>query len=691
MLNDKGFIVAKSQRHIDKMASSIARTLKPIEYFTQAEFEALPMGSEFYFDTECYPNFWYCAFRCAKSGKIIDFELSPDRALNVGMLTWMFWRFCVIGFNSIAYDKPMLTLALSGATNAELKEASDYLIIPKLDDFNRPIKVTPFMFEKKYKVKIQQTNHIDMFNVAPLQGSLKLYGGRLHCERMQDLPFDPMHVLTKEDAEVLRPYCCNDLDINRLLYEELKPEFDLRVEMSKEYEVDLRSKSDAQIAEAVINSELAKLLGYYPVKPTLAEGTTLKYAVPDYMQFRTQEMKDVIELIRMAEFHLDGGGKPLWPEGLGELNEKKEWELKVTVGSNTYKLGMGGFHSMEKSIAHFFGPDTILADIDVESFYPRTILNQRLFPAHLTEAFLVVYEKIVSTRIHAKHMSAECKKKGDKDGAKRWKKIADSLKIVINGSFGKLGSKFSTLYAPQLMLQVTITGQLVLLMLIEMLEAAGIPVVSGNTDGLITKYPKALYETKWSIVKQWEALTAYKMEETRYAATYSRDVNNYLATKLKFENGAWTDEIEEIKVKGVYAERGSALNSVLSKNPESLIVSDAMQALIMKGTPVAKTVTECQDIRRFVSIKNVTKGGGEKNGVYLGKVVRWYYPKNEGGYIAYVGSGNKVAKTDNARPLMDLPDELPKDIDYEYYIKEANDALYEVGFYKKATTEALFF
>lgn len=94
--------------------------------------------------------------------------------------------------------------------------------------------------------------------------------------------------------------------------------------------------------------------------------------------------------------------------------------------------------------------------------------------------------------------------------------------------------------------------------------------------------------------------------------------------------------------------------------------------------------------RRFVSVKNV-KGGGEKNGQYLGKVVRWYYPKGEAGYIAYVGSGNKVGKTDGARPLMDLPEELPDDINYDWYINEAIEMLYDCGAYKKAETAQLFF
>lgn len=64
-----------------------------------------------------------------------------------------------------------------------------------------------------------------------------------------------------------------------------------------------------------------------------------------------------------------------------------------------------------------------------------------------------------------------------------------TFKIVLNGTFGKLGSKYSFLYSPNLMIQVTITGQLALLMLIEALEAAGISVVSANTDGIVSRCP----------------------------------------------------------------------------------------------------------------------------------------------------------------------------------------------------------
>lgn len=682
MINEQGFIVAKKSRVVDKLAASIRQALRPVEFMSDEELTAMPAGSVFVFDVETYVNFFYVAFKSLDNGKFVAFERSPDHDFNPTKLLWMLWRFCIVGFNSRNYDLPMIELAARGADCKKLKEASDFII--KSGPNYGTEKVTPFAFEKKYGVQIGRYNHIDLIEVAPLQGSLKLYAGRLHCERMQDLPFPEDHVLTQEDAEVVRPYCCNDLSNTELLFNELAPELKLRAEMSEEYGVDLRSKSDAQVAEAVINSELQKVLGYYPKKPTLSADTVLVYDVPDFVCYQTTQLREMLEVVRNARFYLDGLGSPIMPPELEKL--------KVTIGGSTYKLGMGGLHSTEKKTAHYATDEIILADNDVESFYPRTILNQRLCPPHLGEAFLTVYEKIVNTRIHAKAEATKAKKAGDRAAAKKWKTVADSLKITINGSFGKLGNKYSTLYAPQLMLQVTITGQLVLLMLIEALEQIGIEVISGNTDGIISKYHKSRHDEVRALIAAWEEWTGYKTEETRYKAVFSRDVNSYVAIK---EDGGdpearFIDEQLGAKTKGAYCERGSALNSILSKNPETLICSDAVVRFLVDGTPVEKTIKECRDFRRFVAVKNV-RGGGEKNGRYLGKVVRWYYPKNEAGYIAYVSSGNKVGKTDGARPVMDLPTEFPDDINYDWYINEAVEMLYDCGRLKKAKTAALSF
>jgi hypothetical protein len=75
----------------------------------------------------------------------------------------------------------------------------------------------------------------------------------------------------------------------------------------------------------------------------------------------------------------------------------------------------------------------------------------------------------------------------------------------------------------------------------------------------------------------------------------------------------------------------------------------------------------------FISARNVT-GGGQQNGQYLGKVVRWYMSNEEGlEPLRYVKNGNKVPKTEGAKACMVLNKNAghPPDLDYNWYYAEA--------------------
>src|SRR5690625_2631930 len=90
-----------------------------------------------------------------------------------------------------------------------------------------------------------------------------------------------------------------------------------------------------------------------------------------------------------------------------------------------------------------------------------------------------------------------------KDELAYQKTQSDTLKISVNGSFGKLGSKYSALYAPDLLIQTTLTGQLALLMLIERMELAGISVRSANTDGIVCQFRRELEHEMEQVAFDW--------------------------------------------------------------------------------------------------------------------------------------------------------------------------------------------
>lgn len=618
----------------------LSETLEPLNLLSDDELQSYS-HSVMTFDVECYINYFLIAFQHCDTKKVTYFELSPSSSINYKKLEWILWNYILVGFNSNCYDLPMIYLCMKGLTTEKLKAVSDRIIYENLK---------PHQIENEYHITVpKQLNHIDLIEVAPLSASLKTYTGRLHCEKMQDLPFNPSEVLTELQAKFIRHYCVNDLSNTALLLTALSQQIKLRCDMSEQYNLDLRSRSDAQIAEHVIASEVAKINKSWPRRPVIFEGQTYRYQVPAFLAYATAPLRAVLETVSTQDFVMGASGSAEMPKALKDL--------KVSIGNNIYRMGMGGLHSTEEKTSHFADENHYIIDRDVASYYPAIILNQNLAPKQMGKAFIDVYKSLVDRRLKAK-------RSGDKVNA-------DSLKIVINGSFGKLGSRYSCLYSPDLMLQVTITGQLVLLMLIEAVEIVGIPVISANTDGILIKCPKSRYEELNTIIKIWEEKTNFETEETKYKAVYSRDVNNYIA--IKEDNTA--------KVKGTYSEKGSALNSVLSKNPEKLICNDAIIALLTDETAIDQTIKNCQDVKRFIVVRNV-KGGAHKNGKYLGKVVRWYYAKNETGIIQYVLTGNKVPNTEGAKPMMVLAPSVPEDLNYDYYINETEEMLYDLGYYK---------
>jgi DNA polymerase elongation subunit (family B) len=585
------------------------------------------------FDVETYRNFFLVLFKDLASGVVTRFQISPNRRLDVEGLRRVLRTNLLIGFNSAEYDLPMIQLALKGYSAEMLKNASDDII-------GHGMK--PSDFREKYGVTRANWNHVDLINVAPLKASLKLYAGRLHCQKMQDLPIDPGATITAEQAEQLVTYCCNDLDNTALLYGELAGQVALRETLSKEYKQDLRSRSDAQIAEHVIVAEVKKLNGGYVSRPEIAEGTEYKYHVPDFISYRSAPLRAMLQQIRDATYMVGAAGKIELPSELTESD--------ICIGGGKYRMGLGGLHSSEKRVMHEAGA----------SYYPSIILNLGLYPKHMGEAFLTVYRSLVTRRVAAK-------KAGDKV-------TAESLKIAVNGGGGKFASKYSAMYAPDLLIQMTISGQLSLLMLIEMVELAGLPVLSANTDGIIIKCHKELYPIILEVIAEWERLTGFSTEETLYSAVYSKDVNNYIAIKLD----------GKVKGKGLYSNPWESKGPNIfkfHKNPSTTIVIEAMIALLRDNIPLAVTVRACRDITKFIAVRSVTGGANKENGVYLGKAVRWYYAtEGRGKVLNYAKSGNKVPKTDGAKPLMELPDEFPSDVNYDWYIAEAMAALNSIGY-----------
>ena len=92
-----------------------------------------------------------------------------------------------------------------------------------------------------------------------------------------------------------------------------------------------------------------------------------------------------------------------------------------------------------------------------------------------------LFRELLAARLDVKARAASTT---DKEEAQRLKVQAAGLKIVINSVYGQFNNGYSPLYDPEAVLAVTTTGQLLLIDLVERLDAVGAEILSVNTDGL---------------------------------------------------------------------------------------------------------------------------------------------------------------------------------------------------------------
>lgn len=587
-----------------------------------------------------------------------------------------------VGFNSENFDRPLIALAMNMDYDVHgIKDLATIIIEDRLRSWQA---------YKQFNIEFIEYDHIDLFEVVPgVMISLKTYAGRIGYKTMVDLPFHHDTDLTPAQCKVLETYCLNDLGVTEALFKTQQTELALRAEMSEEYGIDLRSKSDAQVAEAV----LKKRVGIGSASKLIPH--SVGYKVPDFIETDSPVINELGDLLSKFPFVLNrSNGSPAAPKFLNE---------PVIIGDGSYQCGVGGLHSTHDKCMYLEASDKLmLSDFDVASYYPNIMLKAGLAPklgGDKGKKFLEEYRHIYEARIAAKRAGN--------------KKVANALKITLNGTFGKLGSLFCSFYAPELMLAVTLTGQLNLLCLIHELEKIkGVSVKSANTDGMLVAYAPSARDKVLKVFAKNAKRTGFEYEETPYIKYAAKDVNNYIAIK---PDGS-------TKTKGLYTSIDPATNPLyLMKNPTMEVCTSMAIDYLRDGTKPEVSIANYSDMKDFVAIRNVQGGGvqyaGYKKvddweqiepgvwrrpgwpsikasvrrksrphpvdvgigGTVLGRVARWYMTTDKLPPITYLSSGNLVPKTEGARACMTLPDKLPKDLNKQWYIDETYSILESIG------------
>ena len=197
---------------------------------------------------------------------------------------------------------------------------------------------------------------------------------------------------------------------------------------------------------------------------------------------------------------------------------EQPFEVRLNIKGVPHLFKTGGIHSVfgkpmffDKRTEHDKTRRLLIADVG--SLYPNLMRVFNLCSIGMDDPN--AYAQMIFDRI---------KLKKAKDP------FANVLKLILNTTYGCMGSEYNNLYDPTNRLKVCIFGQCAIVDLLDKLEdkISGLEIFQSNTDGIIISCEDYEYDDVEKIIHEWEDRTGLEMEidESLYLA--QKDVSNYI-------------------------------------------------------------------------------------------------------------------------------------------------------------------
>jgi DNA polymerase elongation subunit (family B) len=345
--------------------------------------------------------------------------------------------------------------------------------------------------------------------------------------------------------------------------------------------------------------------------------------------------------------------------------KKKKRQLEVEIAGVPHVLGYGGIHGAREC----YHAEGIILCCDVASLYPSLIIEYNFMSRNVLS--VEKYKQIRDERLRLKAL---------KDAKQQ------PLKIVLNATFGTFKDQYNPLFDPLMSNNICIAGQLLLIDLIEKVEPY-CELIQSNTDGIYMKVEdmETVQKIK-EIAAEWESRTRLSLEWDIHDKIYQKDVNGYIL----------------IDNNGKYKSKGGYLKKLNDLDYDLPIVNKSLVSYLINGTPIEKTINECDELREFQNVVKVSSKylfglHGEKK--LKDRVLRVFADKREDaqGVFKVKRKTNKEGITqDVAEKIAGTPEKcfiengeikgklIPEYHDKEFYVELANNRLNDIlGIEKK--------
>lgn len=601
------------------------------------------------YDLEVFPNFFSCsALDVATQEKVVMYLFSKEHGTPLQeIIDWLKNQVSgLIGYNNLNYDYPVLHQILLSAPKWLVQECTPENICSKIYEISKAIIGEDYSAVPDYKVVIPQLDlyAIHHFDNPAKRTSLKDLEIAMRWDTVQDLPHNFDHIVeTGEIADIL-DYNMNDVLATYEFYKKSEGEINLRKQLSFEYKINLINANDPKIGSEIF----AKLLS-----------ERLRMPIRDLRKLRTYRDSIALDALILPVISFT---TPKFKSLLGNLRQQvireTKGSLKNTLINKGLKIefGLGGIHACVPAGVQLATPDTLICSCDVASLYPSIAINNGYYPEHLGKDFVEVYRDIRDQRLEAKKAGNKVK-----DGG---------LKLAINGCYGKSNDQYSFLYDPQFTMSITINGQLLLAMLCERLQEAGIVVLMVNTDGVECLVDIHTYHKYLDICSQWEHETDLVLEQAQYDKLVIRDINNYIGVSGK-----------KVKLKGAFE-----IDKAWHKDTSSKVVAKAIYEYYVNGINPRDFIHNHTDIYDFCNRFKATSGwysetrclGDYRITCEKQQKTNRYYMSTRGHRYYKVHSDGREQLIEATGEVVIFNNFIHQDdyrLDYDYYLREVNKIL----------------
>lgn len=603
------------------------------------------------FDWEVFPN-WNCmvwGYYTPESENFESYVITSDdidylselkRVSRLGYLT---------GFNIKAYDMQMLNFAILGYTPQELYMHNQEIMS------NKEKKWADVSFWRGYEFT-------DLYDDLKTMGSLKQFESNTGLPIHEStVPFGKENLTIEDKFEIIK-YCKADVFATNEL---CKARWGYLIAKASCTKLSPLPESECiKNTSAKVCAKMLKAKKRDNVNPPY-------YVIPEKLE---KLFKETLHSSIIDAF-----------EGTELVND---FSYKVRYMKNDIVFGTGGVHSTYKDSVYCISDEEyILVNADFENLYPSLLVNFDYFAAGVPEEGKQLFKHLLKT---CRELKAELKKlKATKDYDKElYNELfneRDATKLILNASTGAMRLLYSDLYDPQNIISLCMTGQLLTTCMAKKLHNIGALIIQMNTDGVAFKIKRTQLNEAKTLLAEFSKQVEIPLEVDEEYALFQKDVNNYIL--LSAPDAA-------PKLKGRWAKKSGSDVPLTPLNAP--IINEAIIAYYCKNKPISQTIKECDNPLKFMmtTMKGPTYDCvlhqtdiGEVQTMNVNRVYATTNTKFGTLYKVAFDDEDNIRKRDKIASIPDhcllYNDAVPKtgtlkDIDYQWYIKQAHDHLIQM-------------